>query len=127
MNESISIDRCHRIGVRHSGKHRSIVAKFANYKEREKQSKKPKDFWKLIDNLHKQTVNKDIGLNTLYEYFKEINNTDHNESCDFINTSNDLLDIPITENEMSSTVKSLNKRPNGPVSLTWLYSNFEVD
>lgn len=35
IQEVISIDRCHRIGVRRQGKHRSIVAKFSHYKERE--------------------------------------------------------------------------------------------
>ena len=63
------------------------------------QSKQPKYFYRLVNGLSKKKIPSEINLNTLYEYFKTVNTTVCDATCDFINTDNDMLDVNITEEE----------------------------
>ena len=42
-------------------------------KLRKLKSKSPKQFWKLLNNLQSKKENKDISINDLYNFFKDIN------------------------------------------------------
>ena len=74
--------------------------KYFQSKLRQMQIKQPKDFWRLVNGLSKKKILSEINLNTLYEYFKTVNTTVCDETCDFINTDNDILDVAITEEEI---------------------------
>ena len=71
------------------------------------QSKQPKTFWRLVNGLSKKKIPSEINLNTLYEYFKTVNTTVCDETRDFINTDNDILDVAITEVEILCAVRCL--------------------
>lgn len=81
-------------------------------KLRNLKSKNPKDFWKIINSLEKSKDNPNIDLDTLYEFFKNLNEQtaeDEQEYTFNINISDDdeILNSSITEGEILKCINML--------------------
>ena len=63
-------------------------------KLRKLKSKSPKQFWKILNNLQSKKENKDISINDLYNFFKDINspNDSHDPESENLNFSIDNED-----------------------------------
>ena len=81
-------------------------------KLRKLKSKSPKQFWKILNSLENKKENKDISINDLYTFLKDINS--HNDSPDpdgeninlLIDSENDILNSHIAENEILKCIKT---------------------
>ncbi|MES9879996.1 MAG: reverse transcriptase family protein, partial [Sedimenticola sp.] len=100
-------------------KHISKHKQKAQTKIRELHSNKPKEFWKILNNIDKKKTDDKISLDTLYEYFKEMNANDNppdNEQNFNINISDDdeILNSKISEDEIRKCARNLknNKSPS---------------
>ena len=72
-------------------------------KLRKLHSKKPKEFWRLLNKLDDTLTDKKIKIEELYEYFKNINAGVNDEQDDTqINVQNhdEILNSPITTEEI---------------------------
>ena len=81
-------------------------------KLRNLKSKNPKDFWKIMNSLDKAKGNERINIETLYNYFKTLNEQNENEEIaqdlDIdINNDDELLNSPITEEEIHKCINIL--------------------
>lgn len=74
-------------------------------------SKKPKDFWKLINSMESKTECADLDIEEFFEYFRTSNidmDTEASESININTIDNDeLLNTPITSQEILKCVKKL--------------------
>ncbi|KAK6185461.1 hypothetical protein SNE40_007689 [Patella caerulea] len=75
------------------------------------QSRNPKDFWKMINNLNKQNddTKADINIDMFYDYSKNLNDyTDVENDDEYnINSENSTLDKEISKEEILYSVKCL--------------------
>ena len=67
--------------------------------------KQPRDFWKLLNSLEKRKSNENITLDSLYQYFKNLNSTGYTEEPDNdiqfdINDDYEILNGSITTDEI---------------------------
>lgn len=83
-------------------------------KLRNLKSNSPKEFWKILNNVEKSKNEANINLETLYDYFKNINDQDPNDDENFLGEFNvditddeELLNSFITEGEIMKCIKSL--------------------
>ena len=80
---------------------------------RDMQSKRPKDYWRYLNSLSKKNTLKTPPLQEFYDYFKDINSTPDIEQFDSEqagfrnNDNNDILNVPITENEILLAIRAL--------------------
>ena len=87
---------------------------------KEMRTKNPKEYWKIVNKnrYSKQDSKQSIDINTLYEYFKDLNkapeiNEDVNEMLENelssleITSINDDLNEPISEDEIIKCIKNL--------------------
>lgn len=81
--------------------------------------KQPKDFWKLLNSLEKRKSNENITLDSLYQYFKNLNSTGDTEGPDNdihfdINDDYEILNGSITTDEIRKSALNLrnNKSPS---------------
>ena len=75
------------------------------------QSKRPKEFWKILNSLEKRSDNPDLNLNEFYDYFKS-NNSSTNAECDQeininLNNDNEILNSKFTGQEILKCIKNL--------------------
>ena len=76
-------------------------------------SKSPKQFWKILNNLKSKKENKDISINDLYNFFKDIKrfNDSHDpesENLNFlIDNDDEILNTHISENEILKYINNL--------------------
>ena len=79
------------------------------------QSKKPKEYWKILNSLNTKPESTDINLDSLCTFFKELNedNTnDNNLSAEKINIhtnqeGDEMLNFFISKTEIMKCIKSL--------------------
>ena len=78
---------------------RNLIISFVNTKNtqnklRKLKSKSPKQFWKILNNLQSKKENKDISINDLCNFFKDINsrNDSHDPESEHLNFSIDIDD-----------------------------------
>ena len=81
-------------------------------KLRSLKSNNPKDYWRVINGLNRDKEDTNITLETLYNFFRDINennNDEHDESVINIDTTDDdeFLNSWITEGEILKCIKSL--------------------
>ena len=74
--------------------------------------KNPKEFWEILNNIERKEDEPDISIDTLYEYFKNLNiNNDGNDTQETINIDitddDEILNSSITEGEIIKCIKSL--------------------
>ena len=76
-------------------------------------STSPKDYWRYLNSLNKKQADKKPPLQDFYDYFKKINSSPNSENFDSErmgyneNDNNDILNIPITENEINLAIRNL--------------------
>ena len=84
-------------------------------KLRQMKQKSPKDFWNYVNSLNKKPSNSDIKLDGLFDFFKDINSTEHDDVDDsqeelgIPNFNSEALNIEVTESEIMSCIKNLKK------------------
>ena len=82
-------------------------------KLRKLKSKSPKQFWKILNNLQSKKENKDISINDLYTFFKDIDspndsNDAESENLNFsIDNDDEILNGHISENEVLKCIINL--------------------
>ena len=85
-------------------------------KLRNLKNKTPKEYWKIINSADSKKQDSKIGINTLYTFFKELNDNDkckseNDQTEETLNISledNDvILNSPITDREILKCIKSL--------------------
>ena len=83
-------------------------------KLRNLKSKRPKDFWKIINSIDKNNKESNISIDALHNYFENQNIADENSNENFIAGLNidsvddeELLNSSITEGEIRVCIKSL--------------------
>ena len=74
--------------------------------------KNPRDFWKIMNSLNKTNDNENIDIKTLYDFFKNLNEQNENEDMPQdlnidLSNDNELLNSPITEEEICKCIKML--------------------
>ena len=111
--------------LKHSRKH-----KFKTEQEITKFSRhEPRAFWKLLKK--KQSDSRLPPLETLYEYFKDVTSSQDTTPQPDFNTdsdSNSILNIPISQEEILSVVKSLkNNKASGPDKILNEYIKQTID
>ena len=84
-------------------------------KLRNLKSTNSKDYWKIINSLNKSKDNDKIDIETLYEFFKNLNEQSHDVEDDFninidITDDDELLNSYITEGEILKCIKLLKKQ-----------------
>ncbi|MEW8546068.1 MAG: reverse transcriptase family protein [Candidatus Thiodiazotropha sp.] len=82
-------------------------------KLRNLKSKSPKDFWKIINSVDRNNDNPDINIETLFDFFKTLNENKDNDN-DFMDSLNidvtdddEILNSFITEAEILKCIKLL--------------------
>ena len=72
---------------------------------------KPKEYWKIINNLEKKTEDASLPINQFYQYFKELNalpDTHENIEPNINIHDNDaIINSPITREEITKCAKQL--------------------
>ena len=72
---------------------------------------KPKEFWKIINNLEKKSEDASLPINQFYEYFKELNalpDTHENIEPNInIHDNDEIINSPITREEITKCAKQL--------------------
>ena len=92
----------------HINKHnKSTQEKLRNLK-----SKNPRDFWRIMNSLDKSKDNENIDIETLYDFFKNLNEQNEREDMSpnvniDLNDEDALLNSPITENEILKCIRWL--------------------
>ena len=92
----------------HINKHnKSTQEKLRNLK-----SKNPRDFWRIMNSLDKSKDNENIDIETLYDFFKNLNEQNEREDMSpnvniDLNDEDELLNSPITENEILKCIRWL--------------------
>ncbi|MCW4343918.1 MAG: reverse transcriptase family protein [Candidatus Thiodiazotropha endolucinida] len=83
-------------------------------KLRNMKSKRPKDFWKIINATDNKTKDDEIELKTFYDFFKNLNQQDgDNDETPFerpnidLTDDEELINSSITESEILACIKSL--------------------
>ena len=82
-------------------------------KLRKLKSKSPKQFWKILNNLQSKKENKDISINDLYNFFKDINSPNDNNDAESrnlnfsIDNDDEILNGHISENEILKCINNL--------------------
>ena len=85
-------------------------------KLRKLHDKTPKQYWKILDSIDNKDEKSDIELDTLFDFFKDLNkNNDsayNDQTANNINVhideeNDDILNCYITENEIIKGIKSL--------------------
>ena len=82
-------------------------------KVREMRQKSPNDYWRYINSLNSKKSKSDIKLDTLYDFFKNLNNTEYDENdlpqerANNENFNNDILNEEITHDEIITCIKNL--------------------
>ena len=82
-------------------------------KLRNLKSKSPKRFWKILNSLQNKTENKDISMNDLYNFFRDINRPNDSpdpESANLnysIENDDEILNCPTSENEILKCINYL--------------------
>ena len=74
------------------------------------QSTEPKVYWKYLKSLQQNTTNTHPTLNQLYDYFKNINQSDEgqqNVPNTIIENTDDILNAKISSTEISKCIKNL--------------------
>ena len=82
-------------------------------KLRKLKSTNPKDYWKIINSLNKNKDNDIIDIETLYEFFKNLNEQSPDVEDDLnidITDDEELLNSYITEGESLKCIKLLKKQ-----------------
>ena len=103
-----------RIMNKYINEHKNIMKeKIDNLK-----SNNPREFWKII-NDNKKSVNNNIDINTLFEFFKDLNEADYGEG-DFpqvdVNDNvqvNNIINSEITEDEIKKAINNLRNNKTG--------------
>lgn len=78
---------------------------------RKLKSKNPKHFWKLINSLERNDDDSDINVETLYDYFKTLNeNNDQGNDITYafnvdVTDDDEILNSSITEAEILKCIK----------------------
>lgn len=129
-NASLKSEASRRVMINFSKKYKSTVKKYhskytTNFqnKIRKLSTKKPKEYWKLINSLEKKNDEIPITMTSMFEYFKKLNvnvvlpetdtesepleiplELDNNET---LNVAQSQLNNPITANEIEMAIKSL--------------------
>lgn len=71
-----------------------------------------REYWNILNNSNK-TSKCSADIDALYEFFKVLNGNESSETCDNIidqsDTVNELLDSPITREEIVNSINSLKK------------------
>lgn len=73
-------------------------------------SNNPKEYWKLINNCNRSKPNSKISIDILYEYFKNANNDDENNSTFTANSTdrgNHIINRKITKEEIETALRKL--------------------
>ena len=78
-------------------------------------SKNPKDFWKLINSGKKKRDKSNITMETLLDFFKDLNSSSNNES-DLDDDGNHENDID-NENDLDNNNENVNEIVNGPITV----------
>ncbi|MES9880523.1 MAG: reverse transcriptase family protein [Sedimenticola sp.] len=117
-------------------KHIKIHKRKTEKKLRHMQTNQPKEYWKILNKLKKGGVNKGATLDDLYEYFKGVNSEKHdncgNDDDDDddipnlnINDDDEILNVPITADEISKAIRNLNnsKTPGNDLILNEYLKN----
>ena len=98
---------------------REITKSITNYKRmmrnkfRQMKQKSPKDFWNYVNSLNRKTSNSDIKIDSLFDFFKNLNSTEHDDGDDsrkelgVPNFDSDALNIEVTEDEIMNCIKKL--------------------
>ena len=98
---------------------REINKSITNYKRmmrnklRQMKQKSPKDFWNYVNCLNRKTSNSDIKIDSLFDFFKNLNSTEHDDGDDsrkklgVPNFDSDALNIEVTEDEIMNCIKKL--------------------
>ena len=72
---------------------------------------KPKEFWKIMNNLEKKTEDASLPINQFYEYFKELNallDTHKNIEPNInIHDNDEIINSPVTQEEITKCAKEL--------------------
>ena len=81
-------------------------------KLRNMKSKNPRGFWKIINSLEKSKDNEKIDIETLYDFFKNLNEQNENDNMSQglnidLTNEDELLNSPITENEINKCIRML--------------------
>ena len=74
------------------------------------QSTEPKVYWKYLKSLQQNTTNTHPTLNQLYDYFKNINQSDESQQHvpnTIIENTDDILNAKISSTEISKCIKNL--------------------
>ena len=96
-------------------------------------SKNPRDFWKLMISLEKTKDNENIDIETLYDFFKMLNEQNENENMpQDLNTDltndDELFNSPITEGEIRKCIKTLkNNKSSSNDKIINEYLKYTVD
>ena len=81
-------------------------------KLRQIKQKSPKDFWNCVNSLNKKPSNSDIKLDSLFDFFKDINSTEQHVADDSLeevgipNFNSEALNIEVTELKIMSCIKN---------------------
>ena len=81
-------------------------------KLRQMKQKSPKDFWNYVNSLNRKTNNSDIKLDSLFDFFKNLNSTEHDDGDDSreelgVPNDSDALSTEVTEDEIINCIKKL--------------------
>lgn len=80
-------------------------------KVRQMQQKSPKDFWNYVNSLNSKNCDPDIKIENLFQFFKDINSTEHDdaglEEHDANNLDLNILNSAITEDEILNCIRKL--------------------
>ena len=85
-------------------------------KLRKLHDKNPKQYWKILNSIDNKDEKSDIELDTLFEFFKDLNKSndsayddqiDNNINVHIDEETDDILNYYITENEIIKGIKSL--------------------
>ena len=82
-------------------------------KLRKLKSKSPKQIWKILNSLKSKMENKDISMNDLYNFFKDMNspNDSHDPESENLNFSIDnddeIFNCHISENEILKCINNV--------------------
>ena len=78
-------------------------------------SSRPKEYWRYLNSLKTKDNSKLPPLEAFYTYFKEINRSSSDGKFDFessnfnISESDDILNVHITEFEISKAIREIRK------------------
>ena len=77
------------------------------------QSNNPKEYWRYLNSLNKSQTGKGPPIHDFYDYFKKINSSQNTDNYDPSqmgfneNDNNQILNTPITDNEINLAIRNL--------------------